>query len=312
MIISASRRTDIPAFYSDWFINRLKDGYALIKNPRNPNRSSRVMINSDVVDCIVFWTKNAKPMLSKLNTIDAMDYKYYFQFTITPYDKKIEKGLPPKQEIMETFKRLSDKIGSHRAVWRYDPVIVSKEFSVQYHLDTYGKMADVLGDYTDRCIFSFIDLYAKVRESTKGIVDYEVNELNMKRVAEGFSRIAKTHQYTLSTCSEEIDLSAYGITHASCIDKGIVEKIIGFPINAKKDANQRLACGCIESVDIGSYDCCSHGCIYCYATTSQNTVINNMRKHNKNSSILIGEPSREDKVTNRDAKSFKTAQISLF
>jgi hypothetical protein len=312
MIISASRRTDIPGFYSEWFLNRLQEGYVLVKNPRNPNRYSRVNLSPDAVDCIVFWTKNPKPMLDKLDTIEKMGYPFYFQFTLTPYDEHVEKRLPPKAEIMETFKKLSSKIGPHRMVWRYDPVLVNQEFTVEYHLDTFGKMADVLGDYTDRCIFSFIDLYANARKRSQGIADVEVNEVNMSRIAEGFSKIARNNQMMLSTCTETIDLSQYGITHASCIDKGMIEKIIDFPIQAKKDTNQRATCGCIESVDIGSYDSCAYGCVYCYATTSQEVVLNNMRRHDKQSSTLIGEPNPSDIITDREVKTLKISQLSLF
>jgi hypothetical protein len=145
----------------------------------------------------------------------------------------------------------------------------------------------VLGDYTDRCIFSFIDRYAKIRQRTKGINDDEINEWNMNRIAEEFSKIAREHRMVLSTCSEKIDLSQYGVTHAACVDKEIVERTMGCSIHAKKDLNQREACCCIESVDIGSYDCCSHGCVYCYATTSQDTVLRNRQRHNKKSAILI-------------------------
>lgn len=309
MIISASRRTDIPGFYSDWFMNRLKEGEVLVKNPRNPKRSSRIILNPDVVDCIVFWTKNPKPMLKKLDTIAKMGYPFYFQFTLTPYDQNIEKRLPPKAELMETFKRLSDQIGAQRIVWRYDPVMVNEELNEEYHLDAFGKMADVLGDYTERCVFSYIDLYAKVQKCVKGIVDDEVNEMNMYRLAEGFSTIASEHKLLLSTCSETIDLSQFGITHAACIDQGMVEKIMDCPIKAKKDANQRAACGCIESVDIGSYDSCSYGCVYCYATTSHDTVLKNMRLHNKKSPLLIGEPNPDHLVTDRVVKTQKIPQL---
>jgi hypothetical protein len=312
MIISASRRTDIPAFYSEWFINRLKEGFVHIKNPRNPNRIASVELNTDVVDCIVFWTKNARPMLSKLDTIDAMGYPYYFQFTITPYDNNVEKELPAKSEIIDTFKRLSDKIGKHRVVWRYDPVIISKKFSVQYHLAAFSKMCDILGDYTNKCIFSFIDLYARVRVSAKGIVDYEVSSLDINRIAQGFSEIAKGHNLTMATCSEVFDLSSYGVQHASCIDQAMIENIIGCSIHAKKDANQRLACGCIESVDLGAYDCCSHGCVYCYATTSENTVRKNRRLHDSLSPMLVGHSRGDEIMTVRELNSLKVMQTSLF
>jgi hypothetical protein len=312
VIISASRRTDIPAFYSEWFINRLKAGFVYTQNPRNPNRITSVTLSTDVVDCIVFWTKNPRPMLSKLDTIDKMGYPYYFQFTITPYDHHVEKGLPAKSEIMENFKELSDRIGKHRVVWRYDPVIISREFSEQYHFDTFDKMCDILGGHTNKCIFSFIDLYAKIRESMKGFADYEVNTLQKNQIAQGFSKIAKAHKLVLETCAETIDLGLSGAHRTSCIDSNMIENIIGCPIRGKKDPNQRPVCGCIESVDIGAYDCCSHGCIYCYATTSENMLRKNMLVHDPHSPLLVGYPHGDEIMTAREAKSLKIRQSSLF
>lgn len=312
MIISASRRTDIPAFYSEWFIKRLKKGLVYVKNPRNPKRIASVALNTDVVDCIVFWTKNARPMLSKLNTIDAMGYHYYFQFTVTPYDKLVEKGLPPKSEIMETFKYLSNSIGKHRVVWRYDPIIVSHEFSVRYHLDAFCNMCDRLSNYTDKCVISFIDLYAKIRGSMKGIAASEVSAMHMDQIAEGFSKIAKSHKLILSTCSEIIDYSSYGINQTACIDQTIIENVIGYTICAKKDPNQRPACQCIESIDIGAYDSCQHNCVYCYATTSKSTRYKNVKLHDPRSLMLVGYPHGDEIITMREAKSLKLLQASLF
>jgi hypothetical protein len=251
-------------------------------------------------------------MLNKLETIDKMGYPYYFQFTITPYGQHVEKGLPGKSEILETFKKLSDKIGKHRFVWRYDPVIASKEFSVEYHLDAFSKMCNILGDYTNNCIFSFIDLYKNVQKSTKGIVDYEVNNLEMNRFALGFFQIAKTHNLVLETCAESIDLSPCGVLHASCIDLNRIENIIGYPLHGKKDPNQRPACSCIESIDIGAYDSCSHSCAYCYATTSENMVRRNMHLHDPQSPMLVGHPRGDEILTSRQMKSLKVMQSLLF
>jgi hypothetical protein len=312
MIISASRRTDIPAFYSEWFINRLKAGFVYVRNPLNPNRISSVPLSSDVVDCIVFWTKNPRPMLSKLDIIDRMGYPYYFQVTITPYGYPMEKRLPAKAAIMETFKELSKNIGKHRVIWRYDPVIVSKEFSMQYHLAAFGAMCDVLGDYTNQCIFSFLDLYTKVQKRMTGVVNEELPGSEMNQLAQGFSDIAKVHNLKLETCAEAIDLSPCGVLPASCIDSNLIEKIIGYPIQGKKDPNQRPACGCIESVDVGAYDSCSHGCVYCYATTSENVVRNNMQRYDPHSPLLIGHPRGDEMITVREVRSLKIKQSSLF
>lgn len=312
MILSASRRTDIPAFYSEWFINRLKAGYVYVRNPRNPHRISSVTLNTDVVDCIVFWSKNPWPMLRKLETIDKMGYPYYFQFTITPYEQHVEKGLPSKIALMETFKELSNTIGKERVIWRYDPVMISETYSVPYHLDVFGKMCDTLGGYTNKCIFSFIDLYPKVQKSVEGIADHEVHSVDKIQIAQGFSEIGKTHNLVLETCAEAIDLSLYGISPSSCIEPITIENIIGYPIHGKKDPNQRPACGCFESIDIGAYDSCSHGCVYCYATTHEKTVCKNIQRHDPRSPLLIGHPQGDEIITEREMMSHKIRQSSLF
>lgn len=312
MIISASRRTDIPAFYAEWFINRLQEGFVYVRNPRNPNRIGKVVLTPDIVDCIVFWTKNPRPMLEKLDTVDALGYLYYFQFTLTPYDRQIETGLPTKPEIIETFHRLSNKIGKHRVVWRYDPVIINQEFSVQYHLEAFDHMCEKLADYTQTCIFSFIDLYAKVRSRLKGLVDQEVNSLQKKQIAQGFSLIAQKHNLLLATCSEITDFSPYGIGQAACIDQTLIERIIGCPIYAKKDPNQRPTCACIESIDIGAYDCCLHGCVYCYATMRESMVQNAIRCHDPHSPLLLNYPRGDEIMTVRTASSLKVKQMKLF
>lgn len=311
MIISASRRTDIPAFYSEWFVNRLKERFVDVKNPMNPKQVSRIPLNTEVVDCIIFWTKNANPMLEQLDIIDAKGYQYYFQFTLTPYDNSVEKYLGDKRKILNGFKKLSDRIGKQRVIWRYDPVIVNDSFSVDYHLDSFFKLCNSLGDYTTKCIFSYVDLYYKTKRNAKGIVDNEVNIENMNRIAQGFSEIARKHSIILETCSEEIDLNKYGIGHSSCINKQTIESIIGYTINAKKSQSQRKHCWCIESIDIGSYDCCSHGCVYCYSTFNENTVYSNIKLHNIYSPLLIGQPCVDDNIIERTVNSLKNAQISL-
>nr|WP_092070717.1 DUF1848 domain-containing protein [Dendrosporobacter quercicolus]NSL48352.1 DUF1848 domain-containing protein [Dendrosporobacter quercicolus DSM 1736]SDM14123.1 protein of unknown function [Dendrosporobacter quercicolus] len=312
MIISASRRTDIPAFYSEWLIHRLKAGAAFIRHPRNFGRLTRVDLGPEKVDCIVFWTKNPRPMLNRLELLDNMGYTYYFQFTITPYGSAVEKRLPDKTELMDTFKRLSDKIGRKRIVWRYDPVIVSRAFSVEYHLDRFGKMADILADYTERCIFSFIDLYPKVHRKMKEFAECEAGPAEIDRIARGFAGVAKNRGFTLAACAETVELSRYHIHPAACIDQTMIETIAGSPVRAKKDSNQRAACRCIESVDIGTYDCCRHGCVYCYATTSEETARNNMERHDPQSPLLIGYPRGDEVVTARDSASIKIKQRSLF
>jgi hypothetical protein len=162
MIISASRRTDIPAYYSDWFINRITDRYVYVRNPMNIHQISKINLNPDVVDCIVFWSKNQKPMIDKLRFIK--EYACYFQFTLNPYGSDIEVNLPYKNEILETFKELSDIISPQKIIWRYDPILVNKKYTISYHIDKFYEFAGKLKGYTEKVTFSFIDFYKKLRK----------------------------------------------------------------------------------------------------------------------------------------------------
>ena len=307
MIISASRRTDIPAFYSEWFMNRLKEGYVLIPNPRNPNRIGRVNLSPDNVDCIVFWTKNPSPLLEKLYQIDHMGYSYYIQFTLTPYDQMIETHLPPKSELLQTFIKMSEQIGNLRSVWRYDPIIIDADHSISWHIGKFTQMCHTLHLYTERCILSFLDLYRNMNSKFRTIEKNEMHE-----IASAFSQIAKQYGISLYTCSEEIDLSEYGIEHSSCIDKPLIEKITSYRLDIKKDKNQRTTCGCIESIDIGVYDTCTHGCTYCYANSSQKMISRQIAAYISNAPMLTGFPVGNEIITDRTSSSNKIRQTDLF
>lgn len=310
MIISASRRTDIPAFYSDWFINRVKAGFVYVKNPMNPRQISKIPLQPGVVDCIVFWTKNAAPLLDKLDILDAMGYHYYFLWTINPYGKDVERNLPDKAKIIDSFKELSNRIGSRRVIWRYDPVIVNRKFTVEYHVVRFRALCHLLQGYTDKCIFSYVDLYAKSRKHASNILEQEVDTQSMMEIAEYFSKIANSHHILLETCSEAIELSQFGIGHSACINKETIEEVIGSEISVRK-ADQRPFCQCIESIDIGAYDCCFHGCIYCYANSSEETLRRNKKIHKAKSPLLIGDISSNDNIVEKVRKTLKKSQIEL-
>ncbi len=304
MIISASRRTDIPAYYSKWFANRLKEKYVLAPNPYNKKRLSYISLSPDIVDCIVFWTKNPSPIIAELDRITEAGYSFYFQFTLTPYGRDMEPALPSKHRLVETFLKLSAKIGPERVVWRYDPVIINENLTPGYHFEQFGRMCGMLSGATKRCIISFIDTYRT------GFRD--MGESEILAIADGFSKTASQYGIKLFTCAEKIDLSRFGIGHASCIDKGLIEHIIGCRINAEKDSGQRPACGCIESIDIGSYDTCPCGCRYCYAVRSRNAALINNKKHNPHSPVLSGTLMGNEIIKKRVCISQKTGQLSLY
>ncbi|MDD3169099.1 MAG: DUF1848 domain-containing protein [Eubacteriales bacterium] len=306
MIISASRRTDIPCCYSEWFLNRLKEGYVLIPNPRNANRLGKVSLSPENVDCIVFWTKNPAPMLSRLPLIDAMGYPYYFEFTITAYGREVERNLPEKQAVLDTFKRLSDQIGPEKVDCRFDPILTNEKYSIRWIAEQYAWLCSQLHGYTEKCIISFVDEYAHTRNRS-GVPDRG----EMLEIAGMISRIAGEYRLSVFSCAEEINLSCVGIEHASCIDPHKVEKLTRSRINAKKDKGQRPACGCIESVDVGAYDTCRNGCTYCYAVTGEKILSRRIREHDPLSPLLTGFPKGTEMITDRTAPSFITEQLTF-
>lgn len=273
MILSVSRRTDIPAFYAEWFFNRVKEGFAYVRNPMNVHQISKVPINTDTVDCIVLWSKNPAPMLERLHELDP--YNYYFQFTLNPYNKELEAGVPRKNSIIDTFRQLSDQIGSKRVVWRYDPILMTHEIDIDYHIRYFEAIASKLATYTEKCMISFIDHYDKTNRNLKDTTVRSLNETEIFTLTERMSGIAKAYHIPIQTCVENIDLKKFGITQGSCIDKTLIESITGYSIASKKDKNQRQGCNCIESIDIGEYNTCLHNCLYCYAT------INNAKAQSK-------------------------------
>ncbi len=288
MIISASRRTDIPAFYSEWMINRFREGYVHTKNPMNPNQIKRIELSPDHIDCIVFWTKDPEPMLPRLLELDDMGYHYYFQFTLTPYDRGIERRLRDKKEILQTFKKLSDSIGEDRVLWRYDPILLNEDITIGYHKSSFEKLCRELQGYTGSCTISFIDLYAKLRSAVQEKLIRALQEEEMHQLSYIFSETGYKYGMELKACvTEEFDFSLYGITSAACIDPTIIEKICQKSIKIKKDHNQRKGCNCVQSTDIGIYNTCANGCVYCYANHSETSITKNNLLHDTKSSILI-------------------------
>ncbi len=313
MILSVSRRTDIPAFYSKWFYNRLRAGFVDVVNPFNRKQVSRISLRPEDVDCLVFWTKDAAPMLSDLEKL--AEYKFYFQFTVTPYGRDVEPGLRPKEEILHTFQELSARLGKERVVWRYDPILLNDQYTIKAHLEYFARMLEQLSPYTDCCVISFLDLYCKTERNTRPLQLQDMTVDAMEELAAGFVRIAHGSGVVIRSCSEEVDLSAYGICHGSCIDKERIETVLGSRIEIGKDKTQREICGCVKSVDIGQYNTCRHLCRYCYANFNADMARACFEQHKPESSILSGELLGDEKITWRKTESLKrhgSEEISLF
>lgn len=315
MIVSVSRRTDIPAFYSDWFFNRLKDGFVYVVNPMNLKQVSKIQLTPETVDCFVFWTKNAKPMLKRLD--ELKDYNYYFQYTITGYQSDVEKGVLNKKQVINSFKELSEKIGKEKVILRYDPIFLSKKYSIDYHCEAFDRLCSQLCGYTERCVISFIDLYKKTERNTKALDIIPITMDSITEISKRFSLIANKYNISIETCSEGYDLSKFGIKKGKCIDDDIISKVTGYEVNVKKDDTQRDVCGCVKSIDIGQYNTCKHHCLYCYANFNYGQVESNSKMHDKNYPLLIGKIRDDAKITIRKMKSVKgkklgEKQITLF
>ena len=309
--MSVSRRTDIPNYYSEWFFNRLKDGFLYVRNPMNFHQISEIKISPDVVDCIVFWTKNPLPMMERLDELEA--YNYYFQFTLTGYGNDVERNLPNKKtSVIPIFQELSNKIGKEKVVWRYDPIFFSNRYNVQYHLKAFRSIAEALSGYTEKCVISFLDIYPKNKKNMDNLLSYDLSDSELREFAKELSNIAKENHIKIGSCAEKVDLDEYGIIHNSCIDKELIEKIIGCKLKINKDKNQRIECGCVESVEVGTYNTCKNGCVYCYANYSAKSVESNFQKYDPLSPLLCGHIEKDDKISTRKVVSLKETQISIF
>ena len=308
LIISASRRTDIPAYYSDWFCNRIREGYVDVRNPMNFHQVSRIVLSPEVVDGIVFWTKNPLPLMPRLD--ELRNYPFYFQFTLTPYGKDIEPGVPSKNDvILPAFRELSQRIGPERVIWRYDPILLTTRYTTDYHIAFFSRLAQRLEGYTHKCVISFVDLYRNTKNNMKGLGFSPLTEQQIFMLAQQLVLIADRHHLVLETCAEQTDLTAFGISHGHCIDRSLLERLAGCGLLLGKDKNQRPECGCMASIDIGMYDTCRHGCKYCYATHSSKALVHNTESFDPQSPLLCGRLLPEDVVKDRTVKSCKERQM---
>jgi hypothetical protein len=295
MIISASRRTDIPAFYSDWLLNRIKEGYCLVKHPINKNLVRRIDLHQNIVDAFVFWTKNPEPMISKLRFLDDMGYDYIFLYTLNNYPNYLEPNIPILSSRIDSFKRLSSILGPGKVIWRYDPILITTSITPQYHYEAFYHLANELQGYTNRVIISFIDLYDFVFSRLKYTIpknesffDFSTNEEIMYAISNNLSSIAKRYGMNIFSCAETHNFTQSGVLPGACIDGVYLTTLFGKSFSKKKDKYQRVECNCVLSTDIGQYDTCRHKCAYCYANKNYKMLNENIGSHNDKSPSLTG------------------------
>lgn len=311
MIISASRRTDIPAFYSDWFFQRLAAGYVLVRNPMNARQIGRVVLSPDTVDGFVFWTKNPAPMLSRLEELES--YPYYFQFTLNDYAPCIEPSVPDAQRVLlPAFRELAKRAGPERIVWRYNPVLFTEEMDAEYHARHFRALSEQLNGCTKICDLSFLTMYAKTERNTRHLGLRQPEAAEKEELVLAMADAAKSCGIRLRICGEPDLLQLPGIEQARCIDADILSSVSGREIRAPKDRNQRQICGCAASIDIGAYDTCAHRCAYCYANARPERAVRNAAAHDPAAEMLIGRPGPEDRIRDRAMPVCTVRQSTMF
>lgn len=290
MILFASGRTDIPAFYSNWFINRVKAGFVDVRNPFNQKLVSRIYFSD--VDLIMFCSKNPLPMINKLDTLNV---PVLFHVTITPYSKDVEPNIPDKRLIIEGVKKLSLVLGIDNVVVRYDPIFLSDKYNVDYHIKAFDKLCKNLNGYINKIIVSFMDEYKNVR-SNKNILKYRAfTREDYKKIGEAFSKSAMDNGMSVQTCFEDEDLTQYGFVKGECLSHELAYILTGKKFKSS-NVRKEKKCECVQMVDIGDYNSCMHMCKYCYANYDEKAVSNNFERHDDNSSLLIGSIQRDDVI----------------
>ncbi len=291
MIISASRRTDIPAFYSSWFMDKINRSYCVVSNPFNPRQVKRVSLKKEDVDLFVFWTKNPDPLIPHLEKLDRIGFNYYFLFTLNPYSEEIEPGLESVEKRIEVFQELSRLIGPGKVIWRYDPIILTRGMDLFYHREQFDFLSSALKGATRRVIISFYSSYRsgdkRLKKAGMDIFFPENWEKKRKEFLHDLAKIARQKGMVVQGCAQK-DLEGTGIGRGKCIDNDFIEETFGLSFQAKKDTGQRPGCGCIPSQDIGSYDTCLHGCLYCYGWGSKKRVEGNFSHYNYEFPSLAG------------------------
>ena len=307
MIINTGQRTDIPAFYSEWFVNRLREGFVLVRNPYDPQSVACYRLDPEVVDLIGFCTKNPEPMLEHMALLQP--FGQYWYVTITPYGRDIEPRVPGKRRVIESFRRLSDIVGVNRVGWRYDPILIDDAWTVDRHIRAFGMMAEALAGYTRDVVISFIDLYEKTKRNFPGV--RPVAREDRIALGKAIVDIARRYDMIVRPCAEGDELAAYGADCGGCMTLGMYERALGQRLKAPKTPSARKECACYLGGDIGAYNTCGHLCRYCYANTDPAAVRANMRAHDPASPLLIGHVGPDDRVYDAKQERWIDPQIAM-
>lgn len=301
MIVNVGGRTDIVNYYSEWLMNRIKEGFAYSRNPLFQNNVSKISLLPEDVDCLMFCSKNYKPMLKYMQELNEK-YRIICHYTITAYEKEVEPNVPTITESIKTLMELSNIIGKEKVLWRYDPILLTKKYTIQMHLKTFESMAKQLSKYVQRCIFSFVEMYKKLEYNMPEILPF--TEQDKIRILKGLGEIAQKYDLLIQTCGTDENYETYGIHVSGCTTPEILEQANNVKYKTVKAKPMRKGCHCIPSRDIGAYDTCLNGCKYCYANKRPDLAKENVELHDKNSPLLLGNLKQTDKITEAKSSSF--------
>ncbi len=311
MIINTGSRTDTVQYYTEWLLKRFEEGFVYSRNPLFPDKVTKYELNPDVVDCIIFCSKNYEPILPYIKGITEK-FNTYFHYTITAYDKDIEPNVPDIEKSIETLIKLSELVGRQRIAWRYDPILLTEKYTKILHYKTFNHIAEKISPYIDRCIFSFVEMYKKLETNMPEII--LLTPKDKTEIARNIGAIAKKHNMIIQTCATDENYEQYGILTSGCLTADILGRANNVKFKKLKHSGNRKNCNCMESRNIGDYDTCPNGCKYCYANQNPQIAKLNYEKHNPNSPLILGDLQETDEIIQGSQKSFliKYEQKSLF
>lgn len=301
MIINTGSRTDTVQYYSDWLLKRFKEGFVYSRNPLFPNIITRYELNPNILDCVVFCSKNYEPILDRLTEITDK-FNTYFHYTITAYGRDIEPNVPTIDESIETLIKLSKIVGKQRIAWRYDPILLTKKYTKQIHYNTFDYMSKRLSPHIDRCIFSFVDMYKKLETNMPEIII--LNNNDKIEIAKNIGSIAKKHNMIIQTCATIEDFKQFGILQSGCMTSEILGNANNITFKKVRHSGNRQGCKCIENRNIGDYDTCPNGCKYCYANKNPQIAQENYKKHNPNDLMILENLKPTDEIQQSNQKSY--------
>ena len=311
MIINTGSRTDTVQYYSEWLLKRFQEGFVYSRNPLFLNKVTRYELNPEVVDCVIFCSKNYEPILERLHEITDR-FNTYFYYTITAYGKDIEPNVPSIEDSIETLIKLSEIVGAKRIAWRYDPVLLTEKYTKNRHYETFDYMSEKLSPYIDRCIFSVVEMYKKLKTNMPEIILLTPEDKD--EIAKNIGLIAKKNKILLQTCATLENYEKYNIIQSGCITAEILGTANGVTFSNIKHSGNRKGCRCMENRNIGDYDTCPNGCKYCYANQNPQIAKKNYEKHNADSPLILGGLNPTDEISQGSQRSFliKYEQQKLF